>query len=117
MDLHRRRSVLVRMTGDGRKLETERITNSPADPGRGAPESCAGGDVRVVLGGGHAGGGGRGGSPGAPAGREGVPLPAGQERRPRRGGPGGSAADGPPAPGGGGPARGGRERKSGGGGK
>src|SRR5438105_858179 len=30
MDLHRRRSVLVRMTGDGRKLETVRIENSPA---------------------------------------------------------------------------------------
>jgi hypothetical protein len=30
MDLHRRRSVLVRMTADGRKLETLRITNSPA---------------------------------------------------------------------------------------
>jgi transposase len=30
MDLHRRRSVLVRMTGDGRKLETVRIGNSPA---------------------------------------------------------------------------------------
>src|SRR6266478_3085927 len=29
MDLHRRRSVLVRMTGDGRKLETVRIENSP----------------------------------------------------------------------------------------
>ena len=29
MDLHRRRSVLVRMTEDGRKLETARITNSP----------------------------------------------------------------------------------------
>src|SRR5919198_3728884 len=31
MDLHRRRSVLVRMTGDGRKLETARIANSPAE--------------------------------------------------------------------------------------
>src|SRR5690242_11277659 len=31
MDLHRRRSVLVRMTADGRKLETARITNSPAE--------------------------------------------------------------------------------------
>src|SRR6266487_1357045 len=31
MDLHRRRSVLVRMTPDGRKLETTRITNSPAE--------------------------------------------------------------------------------------
>jgi transposase len=31
MDLHRRRSVLVRMTEDGRKLDTARITNSPAE--------------------------------------------------------------------------------------
>lgn len=31
MDLHWRRSVLVRMTADGRKLETTRITNSPAE--------------------------------------------------------------------------------------
>jgi transposase len=30
MDLHRRRSVLVRMTEDGRKLETVRIASSPA---------------------------------------------------------------------------------------
>jgi transposase len=30
MDLHRRRSVPVRMTEDGRKLETARIDNSPA---------------------------------------------------------------------------------------
>src|SRR2546421_1952903 len=30
MDLHRRRSVLVRMSMDGRKLETVRIGNSPA---------------------------------------------------------------------------------------
>jgi transposase len=30
MDLHRRRSVLVRMTEDGRKLETARMDNSPA---------------------------------------------------------------------------------------
>jgi len=29
MDLHRRRSVLVRMTEDGQKLETVRIENSP----------------------------------------------------------------------------------------
>jgi hypothetical protein len=32
MDLHRRRSVLARMTEDGRKLETVRIDNSPAAP-------------------------------------------------------------------------------------
>jgi transposase len=30
MDLHRRRSVLVRMTEDGRRLGSARITNSPA---------------------------------------------------------------------------------------
>jgi hypothetical protein len=30
MDLHRHRSVLVRMTEDGRKLGTARIANSPA---------------------------------------------------------------------------------------
>ncbi len=30
MDLHRRRSVLVRMTPDGQKLGTSRISNSPA---------------------------------------------------------------------------------------
>jgi hypothetical protein len=30
MDLHRRRSVLVRMSEDGRKLGTARIVNSPA---------------------------------------------------------------------------------------
>jgi hypothetical protein len=31
MDLRRRRSVLVRMTEDGRRLETTRISNSPAE--------------------------------------------------------------------------------------
>jgi transposase len=31
MDLHRRRSVLVRMTEDGRKLGTAKITNSPQE--------------------------------------------------------------------------------------
>jgi DNA-binding MarR family transcriptional regulator len=29
IDLHRRRSVLVRMTEDGQKLETTRISNDP----------------------------------------------------------------------------------------
>ena len=31
MDLHRRRGVLVRMTADGRKLESTRISSSPAE--------------------------------------------------------------------------------------
>jgi transposase len=47
MDLHRRRSVLVRMTGDGRKLETARITNSPAELRRAIAR--AGAHPRVVL--------------------------------------------------------------------
>jgi hypothetical protein len=31
MDLHRRRGVLVRMTADGRRLGTSRITKSPGE--------------------------------------------------------------------------------------
>ena len=74
MDLHRRRSVLVRMTEDGRRLGTVRITNSPAElraqiAGAGKnPRVVLEADVRVVLGGGHAGRGGSGGAPGASAG-------------------------------------------------
>jgi len=47
MDLHRRRSVLVRMTEDGRKLETVRITNTPAALRREIAK--AGKHPRVVL--------------------------------------------------------------------
>jgi transposase len=47
MDLHRRRSVLVRMSGDGRKLETARITNSPAELRR--QIARAGEHPRVVV--------------------------------------------------------------------
>ena len=47
MDLHRRRSVLVRMAPDGRKLETARITNSPAELRRAI--AGAGPHPRVVL--------------------------------------------------------------------
>src|SRR5207247_247407 len=47
MDLHRRRSVLVRMTADGQKLETSRITNSPAELRR--VIARAGKRPRVVL--------------------------------------------------------------------
>jgi transposase len=47
MDLHRRRSVLVRMTEDGRKLGTSRISNSPV---RLAAEIARAGErPRVVL--------------------------------------------------------------------
>jgi hypothetical protein len=47
MDLHRRRSVLVRMTWDGRRLDTARIENSPA--GLRAEIAKAGDCPRVVL--------------------------------------------------------------------
>jgi len=47
MDLHRRRSVLVRMTEDGRKLGTARITSSPAALRKAIAE--AGEAPRVVL--------------------------------------------------------------------
>jgi len=47
MDLHRRRSVLVRMTGDGRRLGTAKITNSPAELRRAIAR--AGKHPRVVL--------------------------------------------------------------------
>src|SRR5215470_1514928 len=47
MDLHRRRSVLVRMTEDGRKLSAVRITNSPA--ALRAELARAGENPRVVL--------------------------------------------------------------------
>ena len=47
MDLHRRRSVLVRMTGDGRRLGTVKITNSPQELR--AQIARAGKSPRVVL--------------------------------------------------------------------
>ena len=47
MDLHRRRSVLVRMSEDGRKLGTARITNDPA--ALRAELARAGKNPRVVL--------------------------------------------------------------------
>jgi hypothetical protein len=86
MDLHRQRSVLVRMTEDGRKLETVRIANSPA--ALRAVIARAGENPRVVveatyglvLGSRYAGGGRGRGAPGASAGGQGVQLPAGQER-------------------------------------
>src|SRR5947209_9399723 len=69
MDLHRRRSVIVRMTEDGRKLETVRITNGPAAlravlvrAGE-EPEGGHRGHIRLVLGRGRARGRGGGGAP------------------------------------------------------
>lgn len=90
MDLHRRRSVLVRMTEDGRKLGTARITNSPA--ALRAELARAGENPRVVLEATYGWywaadtqvGGRGGGAPSAPAGGEGLRLPAGQDRRERR---------------------------------
>ena len=61
MDLHRRRTVLVRMTETGEHLETVRISNDPEylragdDPRRGGAGGGAGSHVRLVLGRGHPG--------------------------------------------------------------
>ena len=83
MDLHRRRSVLVRMTEDGRRLGTARITNNPAElraqiarAGKN-PRVVLEATYRLVLGGGHPGGGWGGGAPGASAGGQGVQLTGG----------------------------------------
>jgi hypothetical protein len=84
MDLHRRRSVLVRMSMDGRKLETVRIENSLAAL-RAVLARCGQGPLVVLEAtygwywAADVGGGRRGGAPGAPAGGQGVLLPAGQE--------------------------------------
>ena len=99
IDLHLRRSVIVRMIDDGCKLDTVRITNSPAalrreTPG---PGSVRGWWSRRRT----AGTGARTcsrrpgrGPPGAPAGRQDPQLPPGQERSARYRGPGRPAADG-----------------------
>ena len=55
MDLHRCRSVLVRMTEDGRKLETARIDSSPVAlrmvlARAGTARGCGRGRLRLVLG-------------------------------------------------------------------
>ena len=49
MDLHRRRSVLVRMTGDGHRLGMARITNSPQELRREIARHCSASPPRVVL--------------------------------------------------------------------
>jgi hypothetical protein len=85
MDLHRRRSVLVRMTADGEVLERVRIVNDV--DGLTAVIARAGDSPEVVLEATYgwywerAAGTGREGASGASAGGEGVRVPAGQERR------------------------------------
>src|SRR3954464_1635230 len=85
MDLHRRRSVLVRMTETGEQLETVRISNDPeylrdgrapageaphggGGPRRRGPRRRVGGRLRLVLGRGRARRAGRERAPGAPVG-------------------------------------------------
>lgn len=86
IDLHRRRSVIVRIAESGDRLETVRIVNDRdrlaevmARAG-GSPGGGAGSDVWLVLGGGRAGRARGWGALGASAGGESVFLPAGQER-------------------------------------
>src|SRR5262249_43648474 len=86
MDLHRRRSVLVRMTEDGQRLGVARITNSPAGLCRVIAQ--AGASPRVVLEGTYGwywaadtlAAAGAEVHLAHPLGGEGVHLPAGQKR-------------------------------------
>ncbi|MEV4656498.1 hypothetical protein [Micromonospora sp. NPDC049301] len=88
IDLHRRRSVIVRMTETGEKLATVRIDNDPV--ALGLEIAKAGPDPEVVLeatygwywGGGCADRGRCPGAFGASVGGERVRLAAGEERRP-----------------------------------
>ena len=91
IDLHRRRSVIVRMTAAGEQLSTVQIVNDPV--ALGLEVAKAGPDPEVVL---EATYGWywaadvlqATGASGASVGGEGVRLPAGQERRAGRRGPG-----------------------------
>ena len=100
VDLHRRRTVLVRTTDAGEVLESVRISNDVESLNR--VMARAGVDPEVVLEATYGwywavdalqAAGARVHS-GASVGGEGVRVPAGQERRAGRQGPGGPAADG-----------------------
>ena len=100
IDLHRRRSVIVRMTEAGERLETVRISNDPEYLRQ--VMARAGENPEVVLEATYGwywaadtlAGLGAHGAPGAPAGGEDVLAAPGEKRRARRGGSGRSAADG-----------------------
>ena len=86
IDLHRRRSVIVRMTESGERLETVRILNDRerladvmARAGE-SPEVVLEATYGWILGRGRAGRARSHGASGASAGGEGVLLSAGQER-------------------------------------
>ena len=104
IDLHRRRSVIVRQSESGEQLSAVRIVNDPV-----ALElqlEQAGADPEVVLeatygwrllGGRRAASLRSAGAFGASVGSQRVPVPAGEKRRARRRRSGRSAADGPTA--------------------
>ena len=78
IDLHRRRSVIVRTTASGEVLEAVRIVNDVQrfgggdGPGRPLPGGGAGGHLRLVLGGGRVAGRGCQRAPGSPVGGQGL---------------------------------------------
>ena len=100
IDLHRRRTVIVRHDRSGRAagLRADHQRSAGAGPGdrQGRPSTGGGdrGDLRLVLGGGRARRGRGPGASGASVGDQGVRQSAGEERRARRRRPGGPAADG-----------------------
>src|SRR3954449_10724787 len=103
MDLHRRRSVLVRMTEAGERLETVRIVNDPdrlaavmARAGK-APEAVLEATYGWYWAADTLPRAGCLGASGASVGRQGLLLPPGEKRRTRRGRSGRPVADGPTA--------------------
>jgi hypothetical protein len=103
MDLHRRRSVLVRMTEAGETLETVRIVNDRerlaavmARAGE-APEAVLEATYGWYWAADTLPRAGCLGAPGASVGRQGLLLPPGEKRRTRRDRSGRPVADGPTA--------------------
>ena len=89
IDLHRQRSVIVRQTDSGEQLSAVRIVNDPVALGlqlekAGSNPEVVLSHVRVVLGGRCAAGRRCAGAFGASVGCQGIPVSAGEERRPRR---------------------------------
>ena len=91
IDLHRRRSVIVRQSESGEQLSAVRIINDPVALGLEIERAGPNPEVVLeatygwlVLGGRHAAGGGRACASGTPVGSQGISVPAGEERRPRR---------------------------------
>ena len=73
IDLHRQRSVIVGQSESGEQLSAVRIINDPVALG-----------LEIERAGPNPAGGGRACASGTPVGSQGISVPAGEKRRPRR---------------------------------